>query len=782
MNASSPTENRPSENRLFAIWLAGVLLIVAWLGLIAQRGLPLQTDLLALLPQTERNPVAQAAIRHLDRQLGERSVLLVGASDKDRAIAAARRAARALNDSGAFSAVTLQRDLADGLKSALAFRYALADPQRLAALESDLDAGLGDAAAQLFGPLGGPRAALLARDPLFLSGDLLARRSEAGVDIEQGIAVVHGEGKAWAVLEARNRSGAFVDHGDGPAPVAAAIAAARTAAGPDAQVLASSIALHADAAAKQAKGEISRIGIGSWLGAILLMWLAFRRFSAIALCLLPLAIATLAATLATVQIMGSIHVLTLVFGASLIGVAIDYGTHCFADSLGADEHWTMSRAVRQLRPALFYGMLTSVTGYLALALAPFPGLREVAVFSSFGLLAAFLTVLMAFPAILRHYTPATRGMSLAAFFMRPYEAIPAKALRWTLLPLAALVLAGLWQLGASDDIRSFYSQDARLAADDARIKSLFARAPESQFYLVEGASADEVLQRENALLAALRTVRQSGQLGGARGLSELLPDTATQRERIAQWQSLLAQPAYRRWLDELGVPPAAIAADAQALRLATAVSPEDWLASPLGRADRVLWLGRVGNREASLVLLSGIRDRAELAALPESAGLAGVSWVDRSAEVSQLMAASRNLALGLSAAALVVMLMILAPRHGWRGAALVLLPAVLAASGALALFGWLGLALNIFSAFALLLVLALGIDYAIFFRESGEDSRQAMLGVALDSSTTLLSFGLLAMSSLPAARSFGLMLLFGISLAFVLAPLARPGDRAEEAR
>ncbi|MBE9607817.1 MMPL family transporter [Chitinilyticum piscinae] len=764
------------ERHGFAAWLIGVLVVAVLLGRLLWQGLPLQTDLLAMLPANEQDPLAQAASRQLDAVLGERSVLLVGAGDAETAIAAAGRAAAELRASKAFSDVRLQRPQLDALASALQFRFALSDPDRvLPPGPQGLQGALDEVAAQLYGPLGAPRAALLSRDPLFLAGDLLQRRMVPGMDMDRGVLLLHGEQRVWALIEARNASRAFVDHGDGPAPVAAAIARARAAAAaPGVEVLASSIALHSGLASRTAKDEISRIGIGSWIGAILLMWLAFRRVSAIVLCLLPLAVATAVALLVTVTLMGSLHVLTLVFGASLIGVAIDYGTHCFADSLGADEHWSMSHAVQQLRPALTYGMLTSVTGYLALALAPFPGLREIAVFSSAGLLAAFLTVVLAFPVLLRHYRPDTRGMWLAAFIDGVYRRMGSWVSWRRLLPLLLLLLGGLWQLRASDDIRSFYARDPQLAQQDDRIRALFGQAPETQFYLVQGRSAAEVLQREQRLLQALQPMLAAGQLGHVRALSQLLPDPASQQVHLQRWQQRLADPAYTNWLRGLGIPEEAIAADAAALASARPVSPSGWLASPLGQADRVLWLDGQAAGKASLVLLSGIRDRAALADLPARAGLSGVQWVDRTADVSGLMARSRNLALALTAAAIVVMLLLMVPRHGWRGATWIILPSVFSAAGALALFGWLGLPLNIFSAFALLLVLALGVDYAIFFRESGEDSHQAMLGVALDSSTTVLSFGLLALSSLPAARSFGTMVLFGIMLAFLLAPLARP--------
>jgi predicted exporter len=47
-----------------------------------------------------------------------------------------------------------------------------------------------------------------------------------------------------------------------------------------------------------------------------------------------------------------------------------------------------------------------------------------------------------------------------------------------------------------------------------------------------------------------------------------------------------------------------------------------------------------------------------------------------------------------------------------------------------------------------------------------------MLGIWLATLTTILSFGLLALSSANAVHAFGLTLAVGVSLAFLLSPIA----------
>ena len=122
-------------------------------------------------------------------------------------------------------------------------------------------------------------------------------------------------------------------------------------------------------------------------------------------------------------------------------------------------------------------------------------------------------------------------------------------------------------------------------------------------------------------------------------------------------------------------------------------------------------------------------------------------------------------------------------RYGLSGALAVIavpLGAALVCFGAL---GFLAEPISLFNIMALLLILGLGVDYGIFFREAGGVSAPTFLAVTMSSVTTVLAFGLLAVSSTAAVHSFGITLLIGISAAFFLSPLAAmiaSGESSEE--
>ena len=88
------------RHALAAVWLAIVVASAAYLTVLGLAGFPIRSDLLALLPHEERDPVLQKAKDAVSRSLGRRILLAFGDTDRGRARAAAQQASKAVEGTG----------------------------------------------------------------------------------------------------------------------------------------------------------------------------------------------------------------------------------------------------------------------------------------------------------------------------------------------------------------------------------------------------------------------------------------------------------------------------------------------------------------------------------------------------------------------------------------------------------------------------------------------------------------------------------------------------------
>ncbi|MBX9753842.1 MAG: hypothetical protein K2X80_03745, partial [Pseudomonadaceae bacterium] len=336
-----------------------------------------------------------------------------------------------------------------------------------------------------------------------------------------------------------------------------------------------------------------------------------------------------------------------------------------------------------------------------------------------------------------------------------------------LLVFLLLCGGGLWQVQSQNDLRQWLGQEPQLLAEAQQIAALTGQQPTSQFFLVRGADQQQLLERQAALALRLDGLVAAKQLQDYRALSQLQsPDSALPPLRAAlqqlpqHWQPLLA----------MGIPLAALQQELAQL-LSPAPSLETTLAGPLSEAWRPLWLGVTADGGvAGLVSLQGQANAAQLRGAAE--GLDGVQLVDRIGELNQLFAATQLSAAELKLLSCGAILVLLCLPFGFAGALRVVCLPLLAALATLACLGWLGQPLTLFSLFGLLLITAIGVDYAILLREAIGGAAVSLLGTLLSGLLSWLSFGLLLLSQTPAIANFGLTISLGLFFCFLLAPWA----------
>ncbi len=743
---------------LALLWLVLVLAATAHVASLSLHGLPRETDIMALLPREEREPEIQAAKDRVTRSLSGRVVAMIGHAERDKARSAAQDLRRALVEAGL---VRPEGDVPDeaAIKRLGAAYFVhraglLAEGDRRKLLRGEGEGLVKRALSQIYGFGGAVDSRLLARDPFLLFPAFLGGLPTPAnrMSMDEGLPTVVEGGTTW-VLQSLRITGEAFDL-DFQKRFVAAFEAAGAPAPEGTRILRLGAVFFAQAGAEQAMGESARIGLLSLAGTVLLVVVTFRSLRPLLLSLAAIGAGLATALSVCLFLFGSLHVAAQMFGAALIGIAVDYALLYFGQIF--TPRTDPARRLAHVLPGIALGAATTIIGYGALAFSPFPGLHQVAVFSGVGLAGSFLSVVLWFPLLDR--APAARlNPRLAAAANRLWrfwdEAGHGRARRLVLAALALVGAFGLSRLQVDDDMRRQQGLSPVLAAEQAEIQRLAGFGQAGRFFLVQGGDEQQVLEREEAL-----DERLAG-LSGWQAAARFVPSAKRQADNAALAERALYAPHLAAYRAGLGMAEPA---------------ERDTPARPLSLADIRATGGLpfldalVLDERLHVAMVDGDAPSAALRAAV--GGLDGVRFVDPTGDLNQLLQSYRHRALMLVAASTLLMVPLLAWRYGAKGAVRVMLPAAGAVLLTPPLLALAGIGFSFFAAMALVLVLSIGTDYAVFCAEDDRRDPVTLVSVSLAMVTTLLSFGLLAASEAAAVRAFGATMLVGVALAFLLAP------------
>ena len=752
-------------------WLALVLLAVGYLALQFHQGIAFRTDLLALLPREEQDPARHQATDKLMGEAAKKVVLLIGHKDAGRAREAATEIEEKIGQAGlvTFSAFGQKPGDAAAL-GAFYFPHRqqlLTDGDREALLAGKGESLAQRALAQVYSVGSFADSRLLTTDPFLLLPAYLSGLPvpASRLTLDRGRLSTIDDGITWVLVDGRLSGDPFAMEAEQQFVAALdAVSAEVTAATPELKILRTGAVFFAHAGSETAMSELSTLGAFSLLGTILVLLLVFRRVTPLVLNTLTLLIGISVALAGTIAVFGEVHVATMLFGIGLIGIAVDYGLHFSATLFDRDAATPLQR-LHHVLPGITLGLLTTLIGYVVLVLAPFPGLRQIAVFSVMGLLAAFVTVVLWFP-LLESRKPLQHGrlmLDASGGIWRIWENPRYRLMRWAIVILAGICgIIGLLHIEANDDVRKMQSLSPDLLAARAEIQRIAGVSGGLQGLLVMAADDEAALQQEETLLPVLRDVQAEGLITGFRAPAQFVPSALRQTENARLVAERLITPFGSLQVQQLGLPSLA-AANAEGTPVTLDAAQQSGALPFL--ADMILAPGQ------HVIALDGVGDPAALRARMES--VAGAIYVDPAGDLSALLGKYRERAVWLIALSALLMLAPLIWRYGFKGGVTVMIPPLLAVTLAPALISFLGESLSFFNVMALVLVLSLGVDYAVFCAEATQAKRQGtLLAVVIATMTTLLSFGMLAFSEVLAVHAFGLTLLLGVLIGFLLAPMA----------
>ncbi len=783
-------------NRFVTVWV-GLLSLLCIAILLAMSfnqwpGIPVRNNIMHLLPSLSNDPVLLQALERSNNLMSRKLLILSGHKDPGTARTIAQAVKKNLSAQDFFSepltGLTSAQTEAIG-KMYYQSRVGLLSESQRTLIRLNNTASLEQQLTQtVFSPVSGVNATLLANDPLlnfyFFLRDLPT--TQGHIKNENGNLIVHKDGVEYYVLLVDIQHDVF-DMGFHPAyeQWRQNLHAQLDKDFPGNDVLFMGAVQHAVWGASSAKREVSTIGNGSLLGIIILMLLVFRGVRVLLASLLPLGIGVFAGLVLTLLCDGEIHMITLVFGSSVIGVAMDYSLHYLAEHYKNSETIGHDRQciLKQVFPGITLAMLTSAIAYAAIGIAPFPILRQIALFSVAGLFTAWLTVVTLYPLIIptahyRHTLWLDLSDALDRFLRRLFDH---RSSRWIIAALMMAMVPGLLSLHANDDLRLLQTPEPGISAMESRVQTLTGFQPSGRFFLVEGDTQEELLQRTEQLTAWLTSQKIT-----ADSLTHFIPSQKTQLDNFTAMQHLIEDDAasnaslLARWQSTLGLPSDVM----DRYRASFSQPPDTWL-TPDAFTETALQsqlqrfqLMPTERGWISSVFVQGAPDFSALRL--RATQQPGVHWMDTVSDISDLFRHYREQSAVMMLAAYTLIALLLGWRYGWRGGLRVLLAPALAAWMTLGLIGYADIPVNLFHVLALLLVLGVGIDYSIFFAESASHRDSTMLAVLLSTITTLLSFGLLSLSQTAAISSFGIVVSIGMVCSLLFSPLAQHHSHAEK--
>ncbi|MCU8022320.1 MULTISPECIES: MMPL family transporter [unclassified Shewanella] len=783
------------------IWLLLMLSASLWTLQLWQNGARVQSDILAMLPHLQQDKLTERALNQVEATLADQVYIALVAKDETTAIAAAKLLMQKLETdlvaTGKNAALTDIRSADMQLGEALGQYYfphrfkLLTAPQAEALATKDIGNLIEAATAQLYNAFSYANSNLLAQDPLLLfPANLLALAPSSKVRASQGILLANQGDNVAAVVMAKGQESAFNPNAQLAQMTALTLGLDAVEKNyPDITVLKAGALFHAIAATQTAKSEISILGLASLLGVIALVWLAFRSVMPLLLAIVTISSGLLLAVTFTLSVFGELHLLTLVFGTSLIGIAIDYSFHFYCERL-SDTERNAKATVTYIFPTVTLAFITSALAYVGIGLAPFPGMQQVAIFCAAGLLGAYLTLILAYPLLAGSRLPSgSRPLTLAGQYLANLTQLSNRlttplGMGMFTLVIVVWCLVGVTKLTVDDDIRHLQQSPASVTEPENKLRQLLSGGTDNQFLLVRAASEEALLQQLERVSPILDAAIANQELGNYVSLSQYLP--SHQRQDTAyRLQGEIYQTQIDTVLTNLGLDEN-LKPELQASYLAAKeqyISPADFFTLEAGKQLAPLWLapnGKTTDYEAlndggasaehgAIVLLGGIKQIDAIKA--RFAHDESVQLIDKVADISAVMGHYRLLTLKLLALALGIALLLFSLNFGIKKAAVVVAVPALAALLTLATLGLTGSPLSLFHALALILVFGIGIDYSLFFASAQNYGKAVMMAVFMSACSTLLAFGLLAFSQTQAIHYFGLTLSLGIGLTFLLSPL-----------
>lgn len=529
---------------------------------------------------------------------------------------------------------------------------------------------------------------------------------------------------------------------------------------------------HSHESSNSASREIAIIATVSMLVVIILLIFIFRSVRPLIFSVGSILVSLGIAVLATLAVFHRMHVITLVFGTSLIGSCIDYSLHFFT-------HWSANKELKssiEIRNHLFSGLLMAIisTGicFAILLFAPFMILKQMSFFCLAGLISSFLTTVAVYPYI---KLPEQRGnVRFTNGFAKLASNLERKWVgRTVIISLFVLSILSITvfhkNVKIKNNLLTLYDMKGRLLQDEITASQVIQYTP-GGWYIVSGETEDEALKNEEKLRKEFETLTD-GSVGYI-STSSFIPSKETQKKSREAYKKLMKSAPEQ--LQALGFDEVenfdaymSLAADYELTKNSYVSFENGNVPAFVESAISSAWLGNVDGKYFTVLLPTKVTDYAAYRSLADADD--NVYFISKSQDISADLDSLTVMILKFFIAAYILMFIMLRFFYSWKQAFKIISVPFLIILVVVACFAAFNINMEFFSVTGLILVFGLGLDYIIYMMENEKKSNSILEPFATMVSfvTTIISFGALALSSFKPVHLIGLSIFIGLATAYI---------------
>ena len=760
------------QNKFSVIWITFLLSITIGLAYAwVKNDIHIQTNIFALLPKENQDPRIEKTQEYVNQQMNNKVFLVVDAANEKALQRATERLQQQIKNSDLWHPLKPQFDTEKFIQTLYQHRAGLLSKEDQNILSKQAYVGLTEQSLlQVMSPGMPITETLLTQDPLLffprfamdLSQQQSHQTSSQSIEIEQGFATIRDEHamSRMFILDLK-QSPYNIRYQEDTAEWMQQITQQLKQIGVKPHW--TGTLLFSSFGTESAEKEISTIGLGSSLGVLLLVWFGFRSLRPMLTEFIAVSSGTLVAFAVTHWVFSEIHLMTLVFGASLVGVCVDFSFYFMALQ---SQHRKLDgfTILKPVLPSLFMGLMTTIVAYVFLSFTPFPGFRQIAVFSIVGLSTAWITSILLLPRLKAlNAEPAIRTLGFIGH-LRSYALKHAKQ-RYLLIVLVFVgSVVSLSFIQPNDDIRNLQSMDQTLKQEDQYVRERFGQQQGSDYFIIQGKNTADLEQQEQMLIGKLQYLKETGAIQNFQALGQSIPSLQQQQHNIQLLQNI-PKTELMHYAQAMQLNTQALVTWQQQLSTQNLLSLDQFEQHPLAFLQPTA--------TERLILLQGIQNQHAVKVLQTEQ----IKLLQPVKNLSDLFQQHRIQAQYLLIYALIALAVGLGIIYGLKSILPLIVPVSLALLSTFAVQAWLGVEINLFSIMGTFLIIGIGVDYAIFYRHGHDHPQVVGMALFLCMMSTLLGFGLLSFSHTYAIHCFGLTVLFGVIFSFIYATLLTEADQ-----